>query len=40
VRSIRPGDGLAPKYLPEVLGKIAVTDIARGTPLCLSMIKA
>ncbi|MGL5541522.1 MAG: pseudaminic acid synthase [Erysipelotrichaceae bacterium] len=33
VRSIRPGDGLPPKYLPEVLGKIASQDVAFGTPL-------
>ena len=33
VRSIRPAGGLAPKYLPEVLGKRAKQDIARGTPL-------
>lgn len=33
VRSIRPGDGLPPKHLPDVLGKYAKTDISRGTPL-------
>ena len=33
VRSIRPGYGLAPKYLPDVMGKTALKDIARGTPL-------
>ena len=33
VRSIRPGHGLPPKYLNEVLGKQAKQDIARGTPL-------
>jgi pseudaminic acid synthase len=33
VRSVRPGFGLHPKYLPEVLGKKAVTDIERGTAL-------
>ncbi|MFZ6037400.1 MAG: pseudaminic acid synthase [Bacteroidota bacterium] len=33
VRSIRPGYGLHPKYLKEILGKKAKTDIKRGTPL-------
>lgn len=30
VRSIRPGHGLHPKYLPEVLGKIAKQDLDKG----------
>lgn len=38
VRSIRPGFGLAPKHLPEVLGKRAARAIARGTPLQWSML--
>lgn len=33
IRSIRPGDGLAPKFLPDVLGKRAKRDIERGTPI-------
>jgi N-acetylneuraminate synthase len=33
VRSIRPGLGLPPKFLGEVLGRRAAGDIARGTPL-------
>jgi len=33
VRSIRPGYGLAPKFLPSVLGKTSLIDISRGTPL-------
>jgi N-acetylneuraminate synthase len=33
VRSIRPGDGLHPRYLTEVLGKRAAQGIKRGTPL-------
>jgi N-acetylneuraminate synthase len=32
VRSIRPGHGLAPKYLEDVLGRKADRDIQRGTP--------
>jgi N-acetylneuraminate synthase len=33
VRSIRPGHGLAPKHLPEVLGRRAARDLKRGEPL-------
>jgi pseudaminic acid synthase len=33
VRSIRPGYGLAPKHLPEVIGHRATVAIERGTPL-------
>jgi pseudaminic acid synthase len=33
VRSIRPGHGLLPKHLPEVLGRRAESDILRGTPI-------
>ncbi len=33
VRSIRPGQGLPPRYLKDVLGRRAAKDIARGTPL-------
>ena len=39
VRSIRPGDGLAPKHLAEVLGRRAVVDVARGTPLSWSLVE-
>jgi len=33
VRSIRPGHGLPPKHLPEVIGCRATTALTRGTPL-------
>ena len=33
VRSIRPGFGMPPKYLHEVLGRKATEDIERGTPM-------
>ncbi len=39
VRSIRPGHGLHPRYLKEVLGRTASLDIERGTPLDWSMIR-
>ena len=39
VRSIRPGDGMHPKYYKEVLGKRANQDLKRGTPLRMDNIK-
>jgi pseudaminic acid synthase len=39
VRSIRPGYGLPPKHLPDVLGKRAGRAIARGTPLNWSLLE-
>ncbi len=38
IRSIRPGQGLLPKYLKEVLGKKAKSNIQRGTPLKENLI--
>ncbi|HTI67120.1 MAG TPA: pseudaminic acid synthase [Caulobacteraceae bacterium] len=38
VRSIRPGDGLAPIRLPEVLGRAASRDLRRGEPLAWDMV--
>jgi N-acetylneuraminate synthase len=38
VRSIRPGNGLHPRYLKEVLGKRAANDIKRGMPLSWRLI--
>jgi len=39
IRCIRPGYGLSPKLLPEILSKKAVKDIERGTPLSLDLIE-
>ena len=39
VRSIRPGYGLHPKHLKEILGKQAKVDIKRGTPLSWELIE-
>lgn len=33
VRSIRPGYGMHPKFLSEILGKVVTTDLSRGTAL-------
>ncbi|MDA3867404.1 MAG: pseudaminic acid synthase [Salinivirgaceae bacterium] len=38
VRSIRPGYGLHPKYLKEVIGKAAKENIEKGTPLSWKLI--
>ncbi len=38
VRSIRPGFGMAPKHLPEVLGRRAARALTRGTPLRWDML--
>jgi pseudaminic acid synthase len=38
-RSIRPGHGLMPKYLNDILGKKASKDIKRGTPLDWSLVE-
>jgi len=38
IRSIRPGYGLHPRYLADILGGYAKVDISRGTPLHWSMI--
>ncbi|WP_051364408.1 pseudaminic acid synthase [Flavobacterium limnosediminis] len=35
LRSVRPGFGLHPKYLNELLGKKAKTDLEKGTPMKL-----
>jgi len=39
VRSIRPAHGLHTRHLPQVLGKRAARDIARGTPLDWDLVE-
>ena len=39
VRSIRPGHGLAPKYLPNILGRKAIRDLSRGSPLSWDVVE-
>lgn len=39
LRSVRPGFGLHPKYLNELLGKKVNTDLVKGTPMKLEYIK-
>ena len=39
VRAIRPGLGLAPKHLEEVLGRTVTQALARGTPLSWAVLK-
>ncbi len=39
VRSIRPGYGLPPKYLPKILGKVATQNIERGTRFSLDFVQ-
>lgn len=38
VRSIRPGHGLPPRHLADVLGRTASRDIAQGTPLAWDLV--
>ncbi|MCF6246320.1 MAG: pseudaminic acid synthase [Desulfobacula sp.] len=40
VRSIRPNDGLPPKYLEMILGKKAKKDISKGSPLTWDAIRS
>lgn len=39
VRSVRPGYGLHPKHLEDILGKTFKSDIEKGTALSLTMVK-
>jgi pseudaminic acid synthase len=38
IRVIRPGDGLAPKYFEQIIGKIAKHDLFRGKPLTIDQL--
>ena len=40
IRSIRPGYGLHPRYLKDVLGRFATRNIKRGTPLQSDMVSS
>jgi sialic acid synthase SpsE len=40
VRALRPGAGLPPKHLEQVLGRRAAVRIARGTPLRWDLVGA
>lgn len=39
VRSIRPGYGLAPKYIDDVIGRVAASDIDYGMPVTRESFK-
>lgn len=39
IKSIRPSDGLSPKFLKDVIGKKAKTNIEKGTPLNWDLIE-
>ncbi len=39
IKSIRPGYGLPPKYLKDILGKKAKQDITKGTPVNWDMVE-
>jgi len=38
VKSIRPGYGLAPKYMEKVIGRSSNLDISKGTPVSLNIL--
>ncbi len=39
IRSVRPGYGLAPKFLNEIIGKKVTQDIKENSPVAMSLIK-
>jgi pseudaminic acid synthase len=38
LRSIRPGNGLHPRYLPDIMGKKARKRLAKGTPMSWELV--
>ena len=38
VRSIRPGHGLHTRYMEDIIGRYALRDIERGTPLTWDLV--
>ncbi|MFK3912294.1 pseudaminic acid synthase [Enterobacter cancerogenus] len=40
IKSIRPGFGVPPKYYESIIGKHALCDISRGSPLKMDMVNA
>ena len=38
VRAIRPGLGLAPKFIDMVMGKVVKRDVKRGTPVSWDLL--
>jgi N-acetylneuraminate synthase len=38
VKSIRPGFGLPPKLITEVVGRVAAINASRGTPVSFDLI--
>ncbi|MBQ4414600.1 MAG: pseudaminic acid synthase [Methanomicrobium sp.] len=40
IRVIRPGYGMKPKYYEDILGKVAVRDIKRGTPMDMKYLES
>ena len=39
VKSIRPGYGIAPKYMEKILGKMVTSLVKCGTPVTFNLIK-
>jgi N-acetylneuraminate synthase len=39
VKSIRPGFGLSPKYLNDIIGRIALKNVTKGTAVSFSIIQ-